>query len=201
MHATMWAMNQSVPCLVAAAVLTCVWSVQAAEPPTSQLPAYTPAGKLKFPDDYRDWIFLSSGLDMSYLEKPGMAGHSTFDNVFADPAAHRYFQRNGTWPDKTVLVLEVRGAASKGSINRHGKFQSRDRVAVEVHVKDVGRFPGGWAFFSFAGTAPADQIPVHEACYSCHQQHAAVDTTFVQFYPTLLDIATQKDTLAPDYRP
>jgi len=57
------------------------------------------------------------------------------------------------------------------------------------------------AFFSFDGTRPASQIPVSEACYACHLQHAAVDTTFVQFYPTLLGIATQKGTLAPGYRP
>ena len=29
-------------------------------------------------------------------------------------------------------------------------------------------------------------------CYSCHEQHGAVDTTFVQFYPTLIDAAKQK---------
>ncbi len=36
-------------------------------------------------------------------------------------------------------------------------------------------------------------------CHSCHAQHAAVDTTFVQFYPTLLPIATAKHTLAAPY--
>jgi hypothetical protein len=37
-------------------------------------------------------------------------------------------------------------------------------------------------------------------CYSCHEQHGAVDTTFVQFYPTLLPIATQKGTLSAAYK-
>ena len=32
-------------------------------------------------------------------------------------------------------------------------------------------------------------IPTAADCYSCHAAHAAVDTTFVQFYPTLLPIA------------
>jgi hypothetical protein len=44
-------------------------------------------------------------------------------------------------------------------------------------------------------------IPVSAECYSCHKQHAAVDTTFVQFYPTLLGIATLKGTLSPGYKP
>jgi aspartate oxidase len=42
-------------------------------------------------------------------------------------------------------------------------------------------------------------IPQSEACYSCHAAHAAVDTTFVQFYPTLLPIAQANKTLSPAY--
>jgi hypothetical protein len=33
-------------------------------------------------------------------------------------------------------------------------------------------------------------------CYSCHAEHGAVDTTFVQFYPTILPVAQQKQTLS-----
>ena len=68
---------------------------------------------------------------------------------------------------------------------------------VEVHAKDTKRFAGGWAFFYFEGREPAGQIPVSENCYSCHLQHGAVDTTFVQFYPTLLGVAKDKGTLLP----
>jgi hypothetical protein len=42
-------------------------------------------------------------------------------------------------------------------------------------------------------------IPTTANCYSCHSEHAAVDTTFVQFYPTLLPIAKAKGTLSPNY--
>ena len=37
-------------------------------------------------------------------------------------------------------------------------------------------------------------------CYSCHEKHGAVDTTFVQFYPTLIKLAEQKDTLSANYK-
>jgi hypothetical protein len=159
---------------------------------------YTADGRLKFPTNYREWIFLSSGLDMSYRQRPDMQGHSMFDNVFVDPVAYQAFLRTGTWPEQTLLVLEVRGASDKGSINKSGKFQSTELMGVEVHVKDTKRFANGWAFFGFeAGTEPARQIPTGADCYSCHQQHGAVDTTFVQFYPTLLPIATRKRTLSP----
>jgi hypothetical protein len=119
----------------------------------------------------------------------------------AQAAAYQAFLQTGTWPDKTLLLMEVRGAAEKGSINQHGKFQTGNMMGVEIHVKDARRFPGGWAFFAFAGAEPAQQIPAAADCYSCHQQHGAVDTTFVQFYPTLLSVATQKRTLSPGYHP
>jgi hypothetical protein len=161
--------------------------------------AFTADGKLKYPEKYREWVYLSSGLDMSYNALS--MGHSMFDNVFAEPSAYREFLRTGTWPDGTQLALEVRGASEKGSINKHGKFQTEEVMGLEVHVKDVKRFQGGWAFFGFRDAGAAQMVPTTEDCYSCHQQHAAVDTTFVQFYPTLLKIATLKGTLSPGYKP
>lgn len=162
-------------------------------------PAYTAEGRLQFPQSYREWVFLSSGIDMSYSDNN--MGHSMFDNVFVQPDAYREFVRTGTWPDGTALVLEARGATEKGSINRHGKFQTGELMGVEVHVKDTKRFQGGWAFFGFRGSQPAQMIPLSQDCYSCHRDHAAVDTTFVQFYPTLLEIATAKGTLSSGYKP
>jgi hypothetical protein len=189
--------------LLAICCLALVGVVAAAEWSTApdSGPAYTSDGKLKFPEAYREWVFLSSGLDMSYSDRGASMGHSMFDNVFVEPSANRENMRTGTWPDGTQLVLEVRGAAEKGSINQHGKFQTDDLMGVETHVKDVKRFQGGWAFFNFRGTGPASMIPMTQECYSCHQQHAAIDTTFVQFYPTLLKIATLKGTLSPGYKP
>ena len=164
---------------------------------------FTPDGQLNFPANYREWVYLSSGLDMSYNKLLDMPGHSMFDNVFADPASYHEFLQTGTWPEGTILVMEARGATEKGSINHRGKFQSGDLMGVEVHTKDTRRFPGGWGFFAFGGTdtQPARQIPTGADCYACHQQHGAVNTTFVQFYPTLLKIATAKKTLSPSYQP
>ncbi|HEX4582195.1 MAG TPA: cytochrome P460, partial [Acidobacteriaceae bacterium] len=42
--------------------------------------------------------------------------------------------------------------------------------------------------------------PQTENCYSCHSDHGAVDTTFVQFYPTLMPIAKEKGTLDAGYK-
>jgi hypothetical protein len=52
---------------------------------------------------------------------------------------------------------------------------------------------------TFAGKRTGTPLPPAAECYSCHAAHAAVDTTFVQFYPTLLPIATHRGTLSPGY--
>ena len=169
------------------------------ETSASQTPEYTADGRLKLPANYRQWIYLTSGLDMSYSPSAMAMGNSLFDNVFVNPDAYKAFLQTGTWPDKTMLVIEARVAGSKGSINKNGHFQTTDTMGHEVHVKDESRFPGKWAFFGFDGDSPAKAIPREAACYSCHEQHAAVDTTFVQFYPTLIELAKKKGTLSANY--
>jgi hypothetical protein len=162
-------------------------------------PEYTGDGRLKLPEHYREWVYLTSGFDMSY--NPAMQmGHHMFDNVFVNPEAYRAFVETGTWPDRTMMVLEARRARDKGSINKSGNYQGTEVMGLEVHVKDETRFSGKWAFFAFDGERPATMIPTSAECYSCHAAHAAVDTTFVQFYPTLLPIARSKGTLSGSYR-
>ena len=175
--------------IVAAAAL-----IGADQPGASDGPEYTKDGKLTRPRDYREWVFLSSGLGMTYgpLASPG---EPRFDNVFVNRSAYRGFLQTGHWPDKTVLVLEVRSSQSKGSINKGGHFQD-EVVGVETHVKDEKRFPGKWAFFGFRGGAQSSEaIPATAGCYSCHEQNGSVDTTFVQFYPTLIETAKAKSTM------
>jgi hypothetical protein len=170
--------------------------------PADELPQYTAAGELRFPEQYREWVYLTSGFDMSYSVSMSVNNAHKFDNVFVNPEAYRSFVKTGTWPDRTMLVLEVREAQGKGSINRTGNYQG-ERVAVEVHVKDKTRFPGSWAFFGFepgeTAASTAKMTPTTADCYSCHAAHGAVETTFVQFYPTLLPLARAKGTLAASY--
>jgi hypothetical protein len=183
-------------CLLTILLLTATQAVAADA--SDQTPTYTADGQLVFPVNYREWIYLSSGIDMSYFQQ-GMAGHSMFDTVFVNPAAYKSFLQTGTWPDKTMLVLEVRGAGTNASINKSGHFKTTELMGREVHVKDASRFDGKWAFFGFDDKPTAKMVSKEAACYSCHEQHGAVDTTFVQFYPTLIDLAKQKGTLSAAY--
>jgi hypothetical protein len=161
-------------------------------------PSYTADGELRLPENYRQWVYLSSGFDMSY-NPAASANQHVFDNVFVNPDSYDAFLRTGTWPDKTMLVLESRRAESKGSINKAGEFQGTSVMGLEIHIKDESRFRGKWAFFGFGDSKTGKMIPASASCYSCHAQNGAVDTTFVQFYPTLLPVAAAKGTLSPSY--
>ena len=177
-------------------------SATLSDTPPGASASFTADGRLRPPADYREWVFLTSGLDMSY-RRISATDHSMFDNVFVDPQAYRSFVQTGTWPEGTLLVKEGRTASGKGSINESGKFQSGEAMGFEVHVKDSRRFASGWGFFFFESvrSEPTQMIPAAAPCYSCHREHGAVDTTFVQFYPTLMSIATLKGTVSRGYRP
>ncbi len=98
--------------------------VTAGSPPPPG-PQFTSDGKLMRPEGYRKWVFLSSGYGMSYSQGASSdQDHLMFTNVFVPPADYDYFLAHGTWPDKTMFVLEMYGSQSKGSINQHGHFQT-----------------------------------------------------------------------------
>jgi hypothetical protein len=165
-------------------------------------PRYTKGRNLVRPADYREWPFLSSGLGMTYQPTQPAGSQSAsqfFTNVFVNPSSYRSFMRTGKWPDSTILVLEVRQSDSEGSINKGGRFQT-GFAGLEAHVKD-SRFPDGWAFFNLgkAGSAEPLSGAAVATCVECHTKNAAVERTFVQFYPTLLEVARQKGTLKPGF--
>jgi hypothetical protein len=151
------------------------------------------------PGDYREWPFLGSGLGLTYMEANAANAAPPFTNVFVNPSSYRSFIETGTWPNQTVFVLESRRSETNAAPNVGGRYQG-EMLGLEAEVKDT-RFPDGWAFFNF-GRAPAltsaaapltgDAV---RACIECHTQHTAVERTFVQFYPTLLEVARRKGTL------
>jgi len=160
-------------------------------------PRFTSDGQLQRPENYREWIYLSSGLGMTYAANATAvsAAHPRFDNVFVRRQAYKDFLATGAWPDKTMFVLEVRSSASNGSINKGGHYQD-EIVGMEVHLKDEARFPATkWAFFEFGTSArTAKALPPDSNCQTCHSMNGAVDQTFVQFYPTLISTAKAKGT-------
>ena len=166
-------------------------------------PRYMDGTNLVRPTDYREWMFLSSGLGMTYDAERSQSSPQLFQNVFVNPSSYRSFMQSGKWPDGTIFVLEFRVASSEASINEAGRFQT-DFRGLEAEVKD-SRFPDGWAFFNFGRGQSMQDVaePLAgqrvAACVECHTKHTAVERTFVQFYPTLLDVARRMGTLNPGF--
>lgn len=163
-------------------------------------------GELRRPADFREWVFLTSGLGMTYgPNRPAPGRPPTFSNVFVDPEAYRAFMKTGEWPNGTMFALEIRRSVENASINNGGHTQG-DVVALEASVKDTERFPdGGWGYFSFDGPGgplgSAAPFPRTATCYSCHGAHGAVEWTFTQFYPEQFEVARRLGTVRADYDP
>ena len=190
-------------------IALCAWaavasSVLAQQPPA---PAFTSAGQLVRPLDYRSWVFVTSGLGMTYgPAKPAEGQPPLFDNVFVTREAYDEFLRSGAWPDKTMFILEGRRAEANVSINNGGHTQGQ-MAFMEAAVKDTARFKntGGWGYFSFDSrdglVESAAAMPPTASCYACHSANTAVDNTFVQFYPELFAVAKAKGTIKATYDP
>lgn len=164
---------------------------------TATAPQFTADGKLLRPEGYRRWVYVSSGYGMSYSQKAADS-MQMFTNVFVLPASYDYYLAHGTWPDKTIFVLELYGSTSRGSINKHGQYQN-EFMGLDVEVKDEKRFPDKWAYFGFDGRekAASATAPSKNECWKCHEANAAVEHSFVQFYPLLREVAKEKGTIKP----
>ena len=188
------------------ATLALGWSISAQT--ATDGPAYSPSGELLRPQNYRQWVFLTSGLGMTY--GPAAEGASPrapfFDNVFVNRSSYEAFVTSGRWPDKTMFILEGRQSLENVSINNGGRTQG-ERAFIEAAVKDVQRYKdtGGWGYFSFDSRDgllnSVKPLPATAACYNCHASNTAVENTFVQFYPELFAVAKQKGTVKASYDP
>jgi len=148
---------------------------------------YTKDGGVPFPD-YSKWVFIGSGV--SDQAKPNLR----FSNIFVDPAAYDQYMKKGVWPDRTIIFSEKRAAASMLPVTPNGGWsQTGEVLAAEMEVKDAAK--GGWNFYEAGpGERIAKPVANSEPCHSCHAQKSAVDNTFVQFYPRLVEAARRNGT-------
>jgi len=206
--------------LLGAAVVTCAAAMLRAQ---SGAPArvtdgasFTASGAVVRPQDYREWVYLTSGLGMSYAPEAqaaaaaaaaaGQARPPVFDNVFVNRQSYRAFLQSGRWPDGTMFILELRRGERHVSIDTGGQTQGAV-LGIEAAVKDSSRYAatGGWAYLGFGGgnglVESAAPNPPTASCYACHHDNTAVENTFVQFYPTLFEVAQRLGTVKPTYDP
>jgi cytochrome P460 len=172
--------------------MACLAVLAAAPEEKMPKPQYDEKGQLLRPTDYREWMFLSAGYGMNYSPEPG--SHEMFTNVFVQRWAYDEFAKSGKWPEQSMFVIDEREAASRSSINQKGHYQT-DLMGLAVEVKDSTRNPDKWAYYGFAADSKSSGAMAHgNSCWACHDAHAAVEHTFIQFYPTLKTVAKQFGT-------
>lgn len=184
-------------------------AVSDATPSSMVLPAYDAEGKLIRPEGYRQWVFVGSSLGLDYSRPDeSRQGPGTFHHIYIQPEAYKHYAETGTFPEKTMLVMENYSAGDKENNtakdlikdkeefeNLNGHF-SDQRTGVEVALKDSEKSPDGWAYYNFStrtGLLPSAKPFPKQMCWDCHAKHAAVDNVFVQFYPILRETRTGKE--------
>jgi len=164
-------------------------------------PQYDAKGDLKRPGDFRKWVFVGANIGLRYHTnlpdtKPReqdygkKAEPGEFHNVYIRPADYEHYLKTGTFPDPTVLVMDVyeaRERDAKGIVSK-GLFPGTER-RFEVAVKNSKRPDGSktdWAYYAFDKPTKITATAFRDAaCYDCHLKHADVDNVWVQFYPIL----------------
>lgn len=189
---------------VAAAGLTAVLIAVSQFPVVAQDGVYTPQftadGQLIQPPNeiWRDWPYIGTPLTPNALNGGG-APFPEFHSVYIDPVSYEHWRRTGDFRDGTVLAKELVSVydvdahpdGSTDQVSGRGYFMG-DFSGFEIAYKSAEHFPdapGNWAYFTFGHHAPpyaaaTKAMPV-EACSACHQENAAEDFVFTQFYPVL----------------
>src|SRR3954468_14159602 len=166
-----------------ATVLAVALAIQTAvaQQPAGDGPRYTDAGELIRPADYREWVYLSTGLNMTYgANAPNPTRNQPFNNVFVNRESYRRFLDSGRWPDKTIFILEIRRSEEHVRPNAFGYTQAAVG-GMEAAVKDPPNGAQPWAYYSFDGgdglAASAKALPPTASCQACHSTHTAVEET------------------------
>jgi len=116
--------------------------------------------------------------------------------VYIERENLRYYQKNGKFPEGTVLVKELSLAqvgkhpdGSLDSASGRGYFPSTLN-GLDVMVKDSKRYSktNDWGFFTFGHHAEPYESAAKESsqCAYCHIANVAkTDMVWVQYYPLL----------------
>ncbi|MFT4861888.1 MAG: hypothetical protein ACI95C_001100 [Pseudohongiellaceae bacterium] len=148
-------------------------------------------GQLDRPTGYREWVYVGTPVTPNDLND-GKAAFPEHHNVYMDPESWAHWKVTGEFRDGTILVKELVSVGSKTAVSGNGYFQG-NFVGLEATIKSAEYFsdePGNWAYFTFSSpdlktlsmSAPA--MPA-AACNSCHENSAADDFVFTQYYPVL----------------
>jgi hypothetical protein len=148
-------------------------------------------GVLERPTGYREWVYVGTPVTPNDMNN-GKAAFPEHHNVYIDPGSWSHWKKTGQFRDGTILIKELVSVGSKAAVSGQGYFQG-EFIGLEATIKSKSHFPkepGHWAYFSFSGAdhktlaATAKAFPA-AACNACHENAAADDFVFTQYYPVL----------------
>lgn len=172
-----------------------------AQSPTITQAEWTSEGKVKQPQNWREWVYVGTPLTPNALNGDE-APFPEFHNVYIEPTAWEHYKATGEFANGTQIAKELVSVrehdnATDGSsteVSGQGYFQG-EFIGLELTVKDTEKFadqPGGWVYYSFGHNPEpyadtAEAFPT-ETCNACHETNAADDFVFTQFYPVLRSV-------------
>ncbi len=160
----------------------------------------TATGDISLPDDFQTWSTLGS---WSTADADGV--QNGMHQVYASPGSIEGFRQSGQFPDGSVLVKEVRGAATADLSTGAASYATEKQVWF-VMVKDsTDRFPDnalwgdgwGWALFEAADPGKQAASDYEADCKGCHIPAEARDWVYVEAYPVLWPVGVAP---APDWQ-
>ena len=92
---------------------------------------------------------------------------------------------SGKWPDQTICGVGELGSESKGSINKHGHYQTEDLMGIEVRGGGLSPFSRERACFGFDQNVGSAKANAKVQLLPVPRDRAAREHWFMQFCPTV----------------
>src|SRR2546426_3439888 len=133
------------------------------------------------PTGYRKWALVKSMV--IYSDKhPLFAEFGGLHHVYANAEAMRALVKGGTFPDGSVLVLDLHEAKDE-----NGAWVEGSRKLVGAMEKDRARFKatGGGGVEAVQGGNPTERAGTDASaqCFTCHQKQKDKDFVFSGYLP------------------
>jgi len=134
---------------------------------------------VKYPTGYREWVHVTSMVVFSD-KSPLFGAFSGMHHVYVNKVGLAAAKSHGTYPDGSVLVLDLLQANEV-----EGTYREGARKLLAVMQKDSQRFKqtGGWGFEGFKDGTPRARVVTDPAgqCFACHQAQKDRDHVFSLF--------------------
>ena len=131
------------------------------------------------PANYHSWVVLSP----SSAGFPRTRHSKLVSKVYVEPSAYEQFGKMGEWPNKTIIVLEIRST-------KPVKRGQCDIAGLEAAVKDNARFPEPWIYYGIV-YAPSvrNRKLLTRTCSNCDE---SIDIMLAMAFPTLRSVINAK---------